>query len=407
MQQDGTPFFWLGETAWLMPQRLHREEVTYYLQRCAQAGYNMVQMQVLDDMPSYNVYGQSSDEEEYWQHVDYIVSRAEEQGIYIGMVAVWGSLVKSGSMTEAKARDYGRFLANRYKDCPNIVWLMGGDIQGDIHPEIWRALAYTIKSIDKNHLMTYHPRGRYTSARWWGKALWLDFHTFQSGHRRYGQRGDDATYPIPDYTEEDNWQYVDSTWTNHPIKPVLDDEPVYEDIPQGLHDGEQPRWQACDVRRYAYWSVFAGSCGHTYGHNSIMQFYTPGVTPAYSAETPWREALDAPGFNQMHFLKELMLRFPYFERVPDQRAVIGNGIRYDRLAATRGVDYLLVYNYTGREMRLDLTRIKGERKRLWWMSAATGQFFFIGECQSQVLTYRPTVEGDGVFIAFDSTKNYL
>jgi hypothetical protein len=27
------------------------------------------------------------------------------------------------------------------------------------------------------------------------------------------------------------------------------------------------------VRRYAYWSVFAGSCGHTYGHNAIMQFY--------------------------------------------------------------------------------------------------------------------------------------
>jgi hypothetical protein len=51
--------------------------------------------------------------------------------------------------------------------------------------------------------MTYHPRGRYTSAKWWSKAPWIDFHTFQSGHRRYGQRMGNADYPIPDNTEED------------------------------------------------------------------------------------------------------------------------------------------------------------------------------------------------------------
>ena len=81
MHQDGTPFFWQGETAWLMPQRLNGEEVHYYLERCAQAGYNVVQMQLLNDMPSYNIYGQSSDEEDYWQHVDYIVSEAAAQGL--------------------------------------------------------------------------------------------------------------------------------------------------------------------------------------------------------------------------------------------------------------------------------------------------------------------------------------
>ena len=406
MHADGTPFFWQGETAWLMPQRLNRDEVRHYLQQCAAAGYNVVQVQVLNDTPSYNIYGHSSDTDAYWQHLDYIVRQAESNGIYIGMVTIWGSQVKAGRLSEQQAAEYGRFLANRYKDRPNIVWLMGGDIQGDIHPEVWNTLATTIKSIDTQHLMTYHPRGRYTSAHWWSQAPWMDFHTFQSGHRRYGQRGTDKTYPIPDNTEEDNWQYVDSTWAYAPIKPVLDDEPIYEDIPQGLHDGNEPRWTAADVRRYAYWSVFAGSCGHTYGHNSIMQFWSPGLPPAYFCEKPWYEALNDSGFHQMQHLSRLILRFPYFERVPDQQVIRDNGTRYDRLVATRGTNYLLVYNHTGRSMTLDLTRISGNRKQLWWMNAATGQYRHIGEYPSALQTIVPPEPGDGVLIALDAGREW-
>ena len=51
----------------------------------------------------------------------------------------------------------------------------------------------------------------------------------------------------------------------------------------------------------------------------------------------------------MKYLKNLMLTFPFFERVPDQSVIAGtNGERYDRAIATRGNDYLLVYNYSGR-----------------------------------------------------------
>lgn len=63
------------------------------------------------------------------------------------------------------------------------------------------------------------------------------------------------------------------------------------------------------------------------------------------------------GFNQMKYLKELMLRFPFFERIPDQSVIAGtNGERYDRAIATRGNDYLLVYDYSARPMQIDLTK---------------------------------------------------
>jgi hypothetical protein len=97
------------------------------------------------------------------------------------------------------------------------------------------------------------------------------------------------------------------------MKPVLDGEPSYEDIPQGLHDFSAPRWQDYDVRRYAYWSVFAGSCGHTYGHNSIMQFMRPGVLGSFGAEKAWWDAMRDPGYLQMKYLKQLMLSVPFTE----------------------------------------------------------------------------------------------
>ena len=417
MHENGTPFFWQGDTGWLLPERLDRAEAEYYLQRCREAGYNVVQVQVVDGVPAYNIYGQPSHPLPtakqsgygYWDHLDYIVDMAAQHGIYIGMVAIWGGLVKDGKLSVDEAKKYGTFLANRYKDCPNIIWFMGGDIQGDVKPEVWNALATSIKAIDKNHLMTYHPRGRYTSARWWSKAEWIDFHTFQSGHRKYGQRMGNKDYPIPDNTEEDNWMYVDSTWNYNPVKPVLDAEPSYEDIPMGLHDKKEPHWRASDVRRYAYWSVFAGSCGHTYGHNAIMQMLKPGYPTSYGEAgdvKTWYQALNDPGFNQMKFLRQLILMFPYFERVSDQSIIVENGVQYERLIATRGSDYLLVYNYTSRPMKLDLTKISGQKKRVWWMNAGTGGLRYLGEFDNKVLTFRMHKQGfgveDGVLIAVDS-----
>lgn len=427
--ENGKPFFWLGDTGWLLPERLDRAEAQYYLQKCRRAGYNMVQVQVLDDVPSVNIYGQLSNPAgwdmskadpdgvySYWDHLDYIIDLAAQNGIYIGMVPIWGSQVKDGKINAGQAKVYGAFLAHRYKDRKNIIWIMGGDIQGDIHPEVWNALATTIKSIDPNHLMSYHPRGRYTSAEWWSKAPWIDFHMFQSGHRKYGQRMGNKMYSIPDSTEEDNWMYVDSTWAYKPIKPVLDDEPSYEDIPKGLHDPNEQRWQDYDVRRYAYWSVFAGSCGHTYGHNAIMQMLKPGYPTSYGsdgAEKSWYQALNDLGYNQMRYLKDLMLAFPYFERIPDQSIIVGrNGTKYDRLIATRGKDYLMVYNYNSDLMKLDLRKISGKKKKVWWMNTATGSLTYLGEFGNKVITYIPEhpLQGkvaDGVFIAVDAIKNYL
>ena len=115
--ENGVPFFWLGETGWLMPQRLNRDEVSYYLNKCKDAGYNMVQVQVLNGVPSMNIYGQYSMIDGfnfkdinrkgiygYWDHMDYIIKSAASRGIYIGMVCIWGTPVEQGLMNEKRSR---------------------------------------------------------------------------------------------------------------------------------------------------------------------------------------------------------------------------------------------------------------------------------------------------------------
>lgn len=419
------PFFWLGETGWLLPQRLNRDEVDFYLESCRKAGFNVVQVQTVNGVPALNTYGQSSlpfgfrfEEIDrpgiygYWDHMDYIIDTAAGKGIYIGMVCIWGGLVKAGRMDEEEAVRYGEFLARRYKDRPNIIWMIGGDIRGDVKTEIWEALAQRIRSVDSNHLMTFHPFGRTSSAIWFRDTDWLDFHMFQSGHRRYGQGVGENHEILGEDMEEDNWRYVEYTRSVEPWKPVIDGEPIYEQIPQGLHDPEEPRWQACDVRRYAYWSVFAGSFGHTYGHNALMQFLKPGVSPAYGAREMWYEALEAPGFHQMKYLKALMLMFPYFERVPDQEIICGdNGRQYDRVVATRGNDYMLIYTYTGKPFTADLSRISGTEKDAWWYDPATGQLTYLdryvsGKVEFQPETRQSDEHTDWVLILTDVSKKF-
>ena len=423
VHENGTPFFWMGNTAWLLPERLNREEAEYFLAKDRQAGYNVEQIQVLNAIPTFNVYGQQANDADfnfakytkegvygYWDHLDYIVNAAERNGIYIAMDCIWGSMINQ--MDVKKAAALGKFLGERYKDNPNIIWMIGGDIMGNKKPEVWDALARAIKKVDKNHIMTFHPRGRTTSAWWYNDREWMDFNMFQSGHRRYGQRNGDGDYTIKDNTEEDNWTYVDMSFEKKPLRPVIDGEPSYEDIPQGLHDFSAPRWQDYDVRRYAYWAVFAGCFGHTYGHNSVMQLIRPGLGASFGAEKPWWDAMKDPGYNQMKYIKWLMLSFPFTERVADQSIIAGqNGERYDRVIATRGNDYLLVYNYSGKPMKIDLGKISGAKKNVWWMNPSDGKLTYVGEFDSKVTEFTYDAAylrgSDRVLIAVDASKNYI
>ncbi len=396
--ENGEPFFWLGDTGWLLFKNLDRDEAEAYLENRREKGFNVIQVMVLHTVGIANIYGDSalvnmdvtrplvtegadpadSVQYDYWDHMDYIIDRAEKKGIYMALVPVWGSNVGHGHVTQQQAETYGKWIADRYKDKSNIIWLNGGDINGADSTEVWKTLGNIIKSVDSVHLMTYHPRGRTSSTMWFHNEPWLDFNMFQSGHRTYEQG---TSGPGQKEHAEDNWKYVAEDYAMTPAKPTLDGEPSYENIPHGLKkDTITPRWKAADVRRYGYWSVFSGGAGYTYGENSIMQMLKPKKGGAnYAAQLDWRTAMDAEGAGQMHHLKDLMLSRPYFDRVPDQSLVAGeNGEKYDYIVATRGKNYAMLYVYNGRPFSVNMGKIDEDEVVASWFSPRDGGYTEIG-----------------------------
>jgi hypothetical protein len=424
MYGDGNPFFWLGDTGWLLFVKLNREEAEKYLENRRQKGFNVIQVMIVHDVNhAVNVYGDSALinrniampltteghaftdplQYDFWDHVDYVIDLAAGKGLYMALVPVWGSNVKNGYVNMEQARKYATWLAERYKAKPNIVWLNGGDIPGSDTIDVWNAIGYTLWEKDPGHLVTFHPRGRTQSSWWYHDELWLDFNMFQSGHRRYDQDDTQLGYG------EDNWKYVEADYSLIPVKPTLDGEPSYEDIPQGLHDTLQPYWTDADVRRYAYWSVFAGACGFTYGHNAVMQFFKQGDRKgAYGARKYWNEAIDDPGAGQMRFLKDLMLSRPYFERIPDQSIIANQGTRYDHLAATRGIDYAFIYTYNGRDMKIVMNKLSGKKIKASWFNPGDGSISKIGVFDNEgILDFDPPgdkQDGNDRVLVLDALK---
>lgn len=412
---DGKPFFWLGDTGWLLFAKTTREEAIEYLETRQQQGFNVIHVMVLHSVGIKNVYGDyaliNSDVStpavtpgsnfndtaayDYWDHVDFIIDEAAKRGIYIALVPVWGSNVKEGKVNVKQAEVYAKFLATRYKNKNNIIWVNGGDIRGSEGLEVWKMIGTTLRKNDTRHLITFHPRGRYSSSDWFHKESWLDFNMFQSGHRTYEQ---DTTSTEKNHFGEDNWKYVNADYNLQPIKPTMDGEPSYENIPHGLHDYSLPRWTADDLRRYAYWSVFAGGAGFTYGENSIMQFHTSDDKDAnYGVKKDWKETINAPGAQQMQYLKKLMLSKDYFDRKPAQEAVVDDGDRYNKVLATKGKNYAMFYVYNGRQFTIAIDKLGFVPKKAMWFRPADGVMADIHEYRNttSILFNPPGAKGNG------------
>ncbi len=397
LQNGENPFFWLGDTAWLIFSNLEEQEAYAYLKNRAAKGFNVIQAVLvyatpeLSDINKMSVKDRDYNSLAYWEHCDRVIGMAEELGMYMALLPSWGSLVKRGILNSGNIERYGGFLAERYGKRKNIIWLLGGDIKAADYLPLYNTLGAVLREKTCGQLIGFHPFGRCSSTMWFAEAEWLDFNMFQSGHRRYdqGSLGSWDDNSVKDgFFGEDNWRYVlrDLELSR---KPTLDGEPSYERILQGLHDDTQPYWTAREVRRYAYWSVFAGACGHTYGDNSVMQFFTEesrGV--CYGAKDFWQDAVHHEGAGQMGHLKRLMESVDFTRGTArDDLLSHGQGERYERIAVFAGPDFLLAYDYLGIPFEIDLSGYPGAE--LWYFMPATGVFSYIGRSEGGRYSCRP------------------
>jgi hypothetical protein len=254
MYADGTPFFYLGDTAWELFHRLSLRDAERYLEDRRKKHFSVIQAVVLaefDGLKTPNMQGATplvgndpaKPNEAYFRHVDAVVDMAQQKGLFIGMLPTWGDkVVKAWGIgpvifNAGNARDYGRFLGSRYRDRSNIIWILGGDRDAAGYEGVWSEMAAGLRQGDGGrHLITYHPSGDRGSSEWFENAKWLDFNLEQSGH---GHR-DGPSYKM-----------IEKDVSLVPVKPVIDGEPRYENHPVAWKPEQFGWFNDYDVRQAA------------------------------------------------------------------------------------------------------------------------------------------------------------
>jgi hypothetical protein len=397
VQADGRPFFYLGDTAWELFHRLNREDADKYLRDRAEKGFTVIQavaLAELDGLHDPNPYGHTplKDDDplrpdvregpanDYWDHVDDVVQRANSLGLVIGFLPTWGDKwnkkwgLGPEIFTPENADTYGRWLGQRYKDA-KLIWILGGDrpVENERHKAVIRAMAKGLREGDGGaHLLTFHPTGGSGSSTWFHDDQWLDFNMRQNGH-------------VPEFSGR--YEETRQDYDRSPAKPVLDGEPIYEDHPVSFDAKKLGHSIASDVRRPLYWDLFSGAFGHTYGHHSVWQMWSPERKPVNNPLMAWFEAIDQPGAGQMRHGRALLESRPFLTRIPDDSIIVtdrvatsvpGSG-RY-RFVATRddAGAFAMVYAPIGRKFRVRMDKVAGPHVKAWWFNPRDGKATTIG-----------------------------
>ncbi len=421
----GKPVFISNYTGWQMLKNGTREEITEFLKLLKEQNFNMVSSVLLTDNTGVEYCNDTSaygnlpflcdslgnpdplkpivtpgknfndrKEYDYWDHVDFTIDKAAENGMYICLHPTWGKWVGGGYFKytpgdrivfdKTSAYKYGVWLGKRFGSKENVIWMMGGDraainnIEGEVQDfrEVWSAMAEGladgkngIENFDgsadyRNILISYHPRKwAPNSSEWFHNEKWLAFNSIQD-------------------TPYDQIISVPHDYNLIPVKPTW--------LFEGRYEGATSSWA---VRYQAYQTVLDGGFGTTYGSEN------------WRFPANWKGNMKLPGVAQMAHLysvvREIWTDKEFLNRMPDKNLIIGdrgntkgdgmtvgdgNGgpdakkkpnATSNRITAMRSADgsWAMVYSANGRDIALDLTLLNAEKMDAYWFNPRTGKWW--------------------------------
>jgi hypothetical protein len=383
VDQNAKPFFYLGDTVWLIFQRFNKDELEEYLKDRAAKGFNVIQSYVIRGLDARHPDGNNSllgatpfvdrdptrPNEAFFKNVDHVVNRANDMGLVMGLVTAksWHVNKHPEQVFDVKnAFTFGKFLGQRYKNNA-VLWYPGGDSAPGSDRDVWVAMARGLKEgSEGTHLVSYHGSGGTSSSTWFHQDDWLDFNSIQSGHGWAAR----------------TYQRVSHDYGLSPAKPTVDMEPSYENHPTG----KTPRIDSHQVRKGAYWAVLAGAAGHGYGALDLFWLYKDADGPfPKNGFQHWRKAVAYEGSGQVGLMRRLFELRPWYQLVPDQSVLAsGPAEGEDHIQAGRAADggFLIAYLPTGKPVTIAMDKLTARQVKAQWYDPRKGTWTAIGEYEN-------------------------
>ena len=350
----------------------------------------------------------------YWARVDQTLHEAAAHGItvfaspaFVGAGCSGGYCQSYRSSSPQVVAAYGEFLGKRYRDFPNIVWLIGGDadpLDKDVQLKLY-ILANAIRSADPVHLITTENNRGTSSMDIWSEAKWLDL---------------DALYSEPrDIPRKAKADYAKGT---HPVF-------LLEDWYEGEHGINE-----LEVREEGYWAVLSGSTlGRFFGNYATWNF-----TWHKQTTDPWKNQLGSLGSVGQAWMGKLFRSRAHWKLVPDvDHRLMTSGNELSKslrsvseffrsesvdagvhpsetlslAARTSDGQTIIAYVPTGNATNIAITmdRIKDPRSqaKAWWFNPRDGSTRLIGTFPSSGMRNFTAPDSNDWVLVIDSLSSDL
>ncbi len=280
--------------------------------------------------------------------------------------------------------NYGLYLGNRYKDFPNVAWIMGGDCDVTNYLTKLDTCVDGIKHYMPNALIDVDNE-RHTLGTTYCSLSWLNLNEVYAGYE-----------DIPTLSKQAR--------AHVPAKPFFMIEGYYE------NDDHAPTMQM--LRAQNAWTVLMGGTGSIFGNYPLYGFGYP------LPDTAWFSALSAPGAIYMQNLYNIFTSYHWWKFIPDtSHTVLTSGYgtfgtsNYSTAASTSDSSSIIAYLPTQRSITINPAVLKGDSIHVWWYNPSNGIFTDRGMYSKVSRSYNQPSAGDWVMVIdgkeFDSTHTNI
>lgn len=326
----------------------------------------------------------------FFNFLDSIISFAKEKDLFLAISLYWNTGEKiienkyiNNKITISQAFKFAQWIAKRYEKFPNIIWIVGGNaiINEETYP-VWEAMGSGIRSVDKEHLITFLSSPGQSSLKYYNSS-WLNFNSLNFGKN------------ILNFTKIES--LIIDFQKQKTIKPLMVLNMPCEDDSLDINSEKKYFFKPIDIRKYNLWSFFIGTnsinycmCNDTNIFDKLVNNKTIDSLLLFIKSRPWYTKT---------YKKNLVKNYNYLKE-NSPVTIVGDG-------------FFMAYSPKGEEIEIDFNKVRLPRNNIaiYWFNLTEGKIVKYDTIDSKRVKNNKfiapfNVSDDYILLIDDLRKNY-